>query len=407
MHTEDGIRQPGLSRRNAITFGILAAVALILLYQMSREDFLLFHSIVELFTVLVAFGIFVIAWNTRDIAANNYLTVLGTGFLFVGLTTILHMLAYKGMGVFPGRGGDLPTQLWLISRGFEAASLLVAGLALYRPIHAGRVFVGFGIVWLVALASLFPWHVFPTAYIDGVGLTPFKIGAEYVIVVMLGLAFAMLWRGRAHFEPQVGRMLVSAVALMVVTEITFTRYVSVVDVANFFGHYVALMSFALVYLALIDTSLVRPFSLLFREVEEQRRAEHAIAEVLQNALVSTPDKQESVEFGHVYQSATTGAKIGGDFYDLFSPAHGLVSFVIGDVSGKGVAAAAATAMVRTTLRAMAYDDPDPEVVLSKTNAAVRRQLASDKFVTTIYGVIDTDSGVMTIAGAGHPTPCFA
>ncbi len=71
------------------------------LYLMSLQGYLLFHAAVELFSIAVAWDIFLLAWNSRRLMANNYLLFLGISYLFVGGIDLLHTLAYKGMGCFP------------------------------------------------------------------------------------------------------------------------------------------------------------------------------------------------------------------------------------------------------------------------------------------------------------------
>ena len=68
----------------------------------SQYSYLLFHSIAEIFSVVVAFGIFMLAWNSRRFLDNNALLFIGIAYLFVGMIDILHTLAYKGKGVFAG-----------------------------------------------------------------------------------------------------------------------------------------------------------------------------------------------------------------------------------------------------------------------------------------------------------------
>jgi Membrane-associated sensor domain/Stage II sporulation protein E (SpoIIE) len=390
------------SRRRLVTGALFSVLAFAVLYPLSQLDFLLFHSLIEIFTVMVAFGIFVISWNTRRITGNRYLAVLGTGFLFVGLATTLHALAYKGMGVFQSAGANLPTQLWIVSRGFLAAAFILAGMTLWRDLSPGWTLAGFGAAFVVALSAVF-WGVFPAMYVDGAGLTPLKIGLEFVVMALLAVSAYLVWIGRRRFASHVSDTLMVAIGLMIATEFVFTTYVTVYDFPSFLAHYLALLAFSFVYLGIIDTALRQPYGLLFHELQERERAEHEIADTLQSAILTAPDQVASIQIGQAFVSATSSARVGGDFYDLFSTS-GLVAFVIGDVCGKGIAAAAATTMVRTTLRAFAYDDPDPAEVLRHTNEAVAQQLPDDRFVTVVYGVIDPSTGQSCAGSAGHPDP---
>jgi len=81
---------------------VLWVLALLGLYLSSRYSYLLFHSIAEIFSIVVACGIFMVAWNSRRFLDNNYLLFLGVAYLFVAFLDLIHTLAYNGMGVFPG-----------------------------------------------------------------------------------------------------------------------------------------------------------------------------------------------------------------------------------------------------------------------------------------------------------------
>src|ERR1017187_7033434 len=106
-----------------------AIAALVLgLYISSRYSYLLFHSLIEFITIAVAFSLFILTWNTRRYLENNCLRLLGFGYGFISLIDLVHTLAYKGMGVFPGYGSNLPTQLWIAARYLQAATLFAAPL---------------------------------------------------------------------------------------------------------------------------------------------------------------------------------------------------------------------------------------------------------------------------------------
>jgi hypothetical protein len=383
---------------------LLAAAAFAVLLPVSRLNYLLFHASVETVSLLVAFGIFVVAWYTRDFVENAYLAVLGSGFLTVGFVTMLHAFAYKGMGVFSGRDADLATQLWIISRLLLAASFLLAVASFRVRLSPRWTLAGFSAATIGALATVWVWPVFPVMYVEGTGLTTLKVGLEYFVIALLAVSFALMWRERGRFAPRVSHTLLTAVGSMIVAELTFTLYAGVYDFANFLGHYFALVGSGLVFLALVDSALTRPFTLLFRELQERERSERRIAETLQTAILTVPESIASIEFGQAHVSATTNAKVGGDFYDLFTPQADLVAFVIGDMCGKGIGAAAATSMVRTTLRGFAYHDPSPAEVLWRANEALHHQMPHDRFATVLYGVIDVRTGVARVASAGHPAP---
>ena len=247
---------------------IVASLLLIGLYLTSLYSYLLFHSLAEVFSIVVACGIFLVAWNSRRFLENNYLLFAGIAFLFVAGIDLLHTLAYRGMGVFQGYGTNLPTQLWIAARYLESISLLIAPLFLGRPFDTRIVFLTYAGVVTLLLGSVFYWDIFPVCYVEGVGLTPFKKFSEYFICLILMGAIASLHRKRGEFDQRVFRLLVASILLTICSELAFTFYVDAYDFSNMIGHYSKIVSFYLIYKAIIETGFVRPYALLFRNLKQ-------------------------------------------------------------------------------------------------------------------------------------------
>ena len=134
---------------------LLIISALLGLYLTSLYNYLLFHSLAEIFSIVVACGIFIVAWNSRRFMDNNYLLFLGIAYLFIGLLDLVHTLSYKGMPMFPGYGANLPTQLWIGARYMESLSLFLAPMFFSRHVRANVVFFIYAIGFFVILLSVF------------------------------------------------------------------------------------------------------------------------------------------------------------------------------------------------------------------------------------------------------------
>ena len=104
-----------------------------------------------------------------------------------------------------------------------------------------------------------------------------------------------------------------------------------------------------------------------------------------------------------YYSPSGRTEVGGDFYDAVPLSDGRLALFVGDVMGRGVAAAAAMAQMRAAVRAYAAVDPTPEMVMSKLDLMFE-QYPSDQLVTLVYLVVDPARDELVVTNAGHPPP---
>jgi len=235
------------------------------------NNYLLFHTLAELASIAVAWCIFMIAWNTRALAKNACFLTIGVAYLWVGGLDLLHTLSYKGMGLFPGYDANLPTQIWIAARYLESLSLLAA-LGLMDRSPKGEILMPvYGVVSTAAAAAALG-GAFPDCFVEGVGLTRFKIVSEYAICLLLLAAAGLLLRRRAAFDPYVFRLLAASIGLTIGAELAFTFYISVYGLSNIIGHFFKLGSFCLIYLGLVEAGLRNPFSIVFRDLKLSQAA---------------------------------------------------------------------------------------------------------------------------------------
>lgn len=97
-------------------------------------------------------------------------------------------------------------------------------------------------------------------------------------------------------------------------------------------------------------------------------------------------------------------ELGGDFYDFFAIDERHLGIVIADVSGKGVPAAFFMAISRTVLQSSARENRSAGACLAAANTLLCAQNPMDLFVTTFYGILDTETGELAYANGGHNPP---
>jgi PAS domain-containing protein len=303
----------------ALTAGVLAALCLARLYS-----YLLFHGAVELFTVAVAWSMFFLAWNARHRLDNHYILFLAVASFPIGAVDIAHTLAYRGMGVLGANDGNLPTQLWVAGRYLQTAAFLLAPLYIRRRLDAPAALAVWWAAALLLMAAALYGGILPDCFVEGSGLTPFKVFSEYALTALLLAAMWQLWRRRAAFDRAVAGELTGALALMAAGGLSFTLYADVYGVANMVGHLLRYLAYWLLCRAVIVTGLVRPYDLLFRNLslsEERYRAFVAastegicrieLEEPLPLAGASEHQAIRLAEGGRVAESNATLARVHG------------------------------------------------------------------------------------------------
>ncbi len=248
--------------------GLLLVVGLVLTYSYGR--YVLFHSLVEIFSIVVAFGIFTVFWNSRRFLDNGCFLFLGIAYLFVGGIDLLHALAYEGMGVFRSGGSNLATQLWIAARCLESLSILAAPIFLRRRFNPYVVLAGYVVVVSLLLGSIFYWKIFPACYVGE--LTNFKVASEYFICAILIIALVLFYRRRAELDARVYQLLSLSILLTIATELVFTGYKNVTGLVNMSGHFLKLGSFYLIYVAFVEVALRNPYAVLFRNLKESEES---------------------------------------------------------------------------------------------------------------------------------------
>jgi len=130
-----------------------------------------------------------------------------------------------------------------------------------------------------------------------------------------------------------------------------------------------------------------------------------IATTIQTSILpkTFPPFPERKEFD-IYAKMIPAKEVGGDLYDFFLIDKYRLGVVIGDVSGKGIAAALLMAVCKTLLKATAHKGVPADIVLSEVNKLLVDESPSNMFVTVFYGVLDTRNGNFDYCNAGHNSP---
>lgn len=140
------------------------------------------------------------------------------------------------------------------------------------------------------------------------------------------------------------------------------------------------------------------------EIGRERLAERErnIAQQLQASLTpAVPDGIPGMALAKYYEAALAEAGVGGDFYDVFPVDKGCTALVVGDLAGKGLAAATQVATVRNMLRYALYRARTLARALEGLNALLAEQGLLTGFCTLFVGAYDSGAGTLTFVNAGQ------
>jgi sigma-B regulation protein RsbU (phosphoserine phosphatase) len=124
--------------------------------------------------------------------------------------------------------------------------------------------------------------------------------------------------------------------------------------------------------------------------------------ILHKSFPAFPNRKEF----DIYAKMKTAKEVGGDLYDFFQIDKYRLGIVIGDVSGKGIAAALLMAVCRTLIKATASKGLPTDTVLFEVNNILANESPDNMFVTLFYGILDTRNGSFEYSNGGHNLPCL-
>jgi sigma-B regulation protein RsbU (phosphoserine phosphatase) len=153
----------------------------------------------------------------------------------------------------------------------------------------------------------------------------------------------------------------------------------------------------------VQASLAIDSARLYRDATEKRKLERElqVAAEIQRALL--PAAREAGAHFDIVAASLPCRAIGGDFFDYFQLANGDFGFALGDVAGKGPAAALLTAMIQGIFTALVHVTPSPAAMMARINEGLLRRSTQSRFVTLVYGRLAPD-GRLTYSNGGHNPP---
>jgi len=247
--------------KNNSKYYILALNIFILLpFVRWQFGLLLFHTLVEFYTIVISVLMLVVVINTKKLTNNEFLVFIGIGYFSVGLLDTFHILSIKGMPFFPETSIQTTVHFWVYARFFETLTLLFAPIFLHRRVDIKlSILITISIVILISCLSFF--FVNPI-FINNEGLTDLKINSEYFIIALLVISLLIYQYNKQYFSKRVLLNMSAAIVFTILAEYSFTFFFNFQSTAFVIGHLFKFISFWLIYQAIIDTTFKQPFKQL-------------------------------------------------------------------------------------------------------------------------------------------------
>lgn len=248
------------------------------------------HILLELFAITVASMVVTSAWHTFNNDSGRHSQIFIVGFIVVVVCDVFHVLSYPGMQDFLSPSGLSSTLFyWLIGRSAEVITVTLVTISIF-PRMSRWLSLGFGIslsAAIVVFGTLF-LDRFPQTYIEGVGLTQFKIGYE-LILFALNLMLAVVLQVQAQRQGSRVLSLMSLSSLfMGLGSLAFTSYQAISDIQNLGGHAFKIAAYALLFRAIFISNMTAPFEALKaseRENREFREVMKTLGANLHNSVI--------------------------------------------------------------------------------------------------------------------------
>jgi len=245
-------------------------------YIQTSNVYLPSHTALETISVIICSAIFALAWESRTHRSQGTL-ILACGFLAVACLDFTHLLSYAGMpDLITPSSTQKAINFWLAARLTAAISLLIFALRTSQPNAAssgrGRWLLLGSLSYSTAIILTllaFPEFI-PNSFIPGTGLTPFKIGMEWLVISLnVAATIYLVRRHLAHRHP-FDLWLAAASWVMALAEIFYSFYATSTDLFYLLSHFFKIAAYLLAYRALVTNIVHQPYEKLAFEAERNR-----------------------------------------------------------------------------------------------------------------------------------------
>lgn len=261
------------TKSNIVTylFGIILCITASLF--IAPKNYSLFHSTMMFTGIIVRFSVLLFALNTYDILKNDFLLVLGIGYGFVGSLDILYTIAYCQAKALGFSHTNLTSQLWASARFLGSVATLIASIILYKDFKKLKInlfFYGYFIVTFFILISIYYLRIFPNVYITNKGFTAFNTYTRNITCFIFLCSMVLFFKARHKSNREMIVFMELSVGLRILSELMFSIFTNPYGIVHITAFVLRALSFYLLYKAVIQIGLKKPYRKLYSDFIETR-----------------------------------------------------------------------------------------------------------------------------------------
>lgn len=376
-------------RNNYLYIGITLIISLFIVYiSVVFEDklyniiniisFLTWHTLFEFTSIIISFIIFINCYHSYIHLKRIRLLILSITFFLTGTIDFLHTISYEGMPyTFVESSAVMATTYWMVGRLFMSLGLLITSII---PFEKKSDIKGRYVLLPVILLNLVIFYIItykvyliPPFYVEGVGITKFKIVMECLVMVLQCLAIIFYLKTYNRVENKYIIILCCGLIFSIFSEALFTLYKSVYDTYNLLGHIYKITAFYLIYHSIFKYNVDNPYTelekaqnrvklyannlekIVDKRTKEIKKANKKLTEELdyakyvqQSLLPKGEIMFENISFVSQYIPCE---RLSGDFFGIYEIDSDNIGMYILDVSGHGVPSALLTILSNNYLKA--------------------------------------------------------
>lgn len=234
------------------------------------------HMFAETFSIIVSMLVFALVYSTRNDDQQHNLVVLASAFFIIGLLDFAHTLSYPGMPDFVTPGSpDKSIYFWLVARYIAAIGLFITALQLVNsssrlPNRHWMLFASISLTAFFYWLGLYHLDVLPRSFIEGQGLTAFKVWAEYGIITILLVPAVVFYQQAKKPQPYDAHSLFSATVITILSELCFTLYGNITGLFIFMGHVYKVIAYIYIFKAIFLFVVREPYQKLYQSEQYNR-----------------------------------------------------------------------------------------------------------------------------------------